>query len=60
MLDDEGWGDNQERHEAEAVADVRPVEAGPGVGFNHEGGGSDVVGCLGGGVGLSESSSIWE
>ena len=28
MLDDEGWGDNQERHEAEAVADVRPVEAG--------------------------------
>ena len=32
MLDDEGWGDNQERHEAEAVADVRPVEAGPGVG----------------------------
>ena len=53
MIDDEGWGDNQERHEPEAVGDA-------GLGFNHEGGGSDVVGCLGGGVGLSESSSIWE
>ena len=47
MLDDEGWGDIQERHEGEAVADVRPVEAGPSVGLNHEGSGSDVVGCLG-------------
>ena len=47
MLDVEGWGDIQERHDSEPVADVCLVEAGPGVGFNHEGGGSDVVGCSG-------------
>lgn len=47
MLDEEGWGDNQERHGSEAVEDGFPVEAWPGVGFNHEGGGSDVVACLG-------------
>ena len=63
MLDNDGWGDNQERHEASPQEDAGEEHVGPGDGFNQFGSAAMAFGRGGGGqsTGSSESESpaIW-